>query len=210
VFETCAKRVSRVPRSLLKINNIPLLLLLLAAATGAQRGVAAPGTSVDVAATSGSAPYELRGDSVYIPGWDDQKVSDVVTLKTIGRDDFESSNSILWDRFVVLGDRNARSKVLSIPAGTNQLEVVANGGAVEHIWPRIEIVWQPEAGTTGSIVLFDRFINSRTLKPFKAVIPETGMNQPGRILVNITNASKSIALRYAHLLSISFQRSTRP
>lgn len=164
-------------------------------------------TSGTVAANSqSSAPFELRGDTVFIPNWDDVPPEDTHQLLELSSEAFETSSTDKWSRFVVLGYRDAHSKAFELPEGANEIEIVAKGNTVEHLWPDIEVQLEPEEPGTARFTVFRGYIQSRSLEPFRSPLP-AGL-KPGqvRMHVRLVNPSTSLALRYAHILKITFRK----
>lgn len=156
---------------------------------------AAPATS--------KPPYEIRDGEVYLPGWDDRGSSKPAELLRITAEQFPKPAHVYQGRVIMEQGDVVTSPVL-IPAGARELAVLARARPVEDEFPYIKISIIPDAGTSATEV-YARFVQTLSLEPHVAAIPEKFRGSKARISVSMLNPAPVHDRRALYISSIVFR-----
>ncbi len=155
------------------------------------------------APTASKPPYEIRNGEVYIPGWDDRSSSKPTELLRITAEQFPKPAIVYRGRVIMEQGDVVTSSVL-IPAGARELVVLARARPVEDEFPYIKISIIPDAGTSAT-ELYAGFVQTLSLEPYVAAIPEKFRGTRARISVSMLNPAPVHDRRAIYIASIVFR-----
>jgi hypothetical protein len=132
--------------------------------------------------------FELKRDSIFLPGWDDASGTNPAVLMTISPSDFEKPAHVYRER-LILEAGDVVTTAFTIPSEARELVLIARGRAVEWLFPRIEISLIFPDNTTSETVLFSGYVQSVSLDQQTIKLDSAAAGKTARLKISFKNTA---------------------
>lgn len=145
-------------------------------------------TSPTIDKPPGDIPYRIQDGRVFIPGWDDRKVTETVTRRRLGLQDFENSDLIRGNRLIVESG-HALTKPFRMDENATELVVGARGWPEEHVFPRLRITIQSPGAPKEAVPIFVGYLQSFSIMKLHLPIPAQFRGREVQVKIEFLNPS---------------------